>query len=337
VRRRERAEATRQSGRRETCSLPQRRFTPPRGWFPADSTASVRADLTASKTRSYILYPSISRTQCFSTPILRCHKNWTMLARTASAIRQSTARVRSHTTSIPMAVCIISPPAGQALTLPPPQSLPFSLQGLGFLPDPLLCLLLCCQWWAASTLRHAIVVPVHMIQTCCALVARMIILAESPRIWKRVLIFCSVGGRTAESSLPCTLAHPGQSVARNLLGYCQSLTLSSLIRAHNVPPFFGLQAAGLATSRTAGRSFSAPITKVTRLPHLPARISVLSLLLLLHTHVLVLYTQVVSPSEEFSGKTTMTVGKTAGRGAKSGVDTLHTYDDPIGFVSALPM
>lgn len=101
---------------------------------------------------------------------------------------------------------------------------------------------------------------------------------------------------------------------------------------------FGLQAAGLATSRTAGRSFSAPITKVTRLPPLPARISVLPLLLLLHTHVLALaYTQVVSPSEEFSGKTTMTVGKTAGRGAKSGVDTLHTYDDPIGFVSALPM
>mmetsp|Transcript_9694 Transcript_9694/g.14020 ORF Transcript_9694/g.14020 Transcript_9694/m.14020 type:complete len:148 (+) Transcript_9694:14-457(+) len=64
------------------------------------------------------------------------------------------------------------------------------------------------------------------------------------------------------------------------------------------------RAAGLATSRTAGRSFSAPITKV------------------------------VSPSEEFSGKTTMTVGKTAGRGAKSGVDTLHTYDDPIGFVDA---
>ena len=137
-----------------------------------------------------------------------------------------------------MALCIISPPAGQALTLPPPQSLPFSLQGLGFLPDPLLCLLLCCQWWAASTLRHAIVVPVHMIQTCCALVARMIILAESPRIWKRVLVFCSVGGRTAESSLPCTLAHPGQSVARNLLGCCQSLTISSLVRAHNVPPFW---------------------------------------------------------------------------------------------------
>lgn len=64
-----------------------------------------------------------------------------MLGRTASAIRQSTARVRSRTTNIPVALCIISPPADQALTLPPPQSLPFSLQGLGFLPDPLLC---CC-------------------------------------------------------------------------------------------------------------------------------------------------------------------------------------------------
>ena len=54
----------------------------------------------------------------------------------------------------------------------------------------------------------------------------------------------------------------------------------------------------------------------------------------------------VSPREEFSGKTIMTVNqtvdnrrveKTAEQDAKSAVDTLHTHDDTIGFVSVLPV
>jgi len=59
--------------------------------------------------------------------------------------------------------------------------------------------------------------------------------------------------------------------------------------------------------------------------------------LLLYTHTLALtYTQVISPREEFSGKTIMTVmNQTVVKDAKSSVDTLHTYDDAIGLVSVL--
>ena len=43
--------------------------------------------------------------------------------------------------------------------------------------------------------------------------------------------------------------------------------------------------------------------------------------------------QVVSPKEEYSGKTTVNVAQVKKGGHVTGIDRLHTYDDPVGKVT----
>ena len=74
------------------------------------------------------------------------------------------------------------------------------------------------------------------------------------------------------------------------------------------------QAAGyLATSRiAAARTFVASAPKMAKAPSPP------------------------SMPSEFTGKTTMSISKIAGSKKDAGVDKLHDYDGPIGFVSLSP-
>ena len=50
-------------------------------------------------------------------------------------------------------------------------------------------------------------------------------------------------------------------------------------------------------------------------------------------HVHNKHMQVVSPKEEYSGKTTVNVAQVKKGGHVTGIDRLHTYDDPVGKVT----